>query len=174
MAEDQQLFFALWPKPPLARRITDAASRVAGQRKLVGTAVPPERAHLTLLFVGAVPEAQFAKLWAAAAKVSVPSFELVIDQVGCFYRSRAFWAGPTQVPEPLAELAGQLRAAVASAGLPPDAKAFVPHVTCLRDVSDRIRPVPIEPIRWAVREFALVRSPEYHVVSHWPLQNARE
>ncbi|MGH8482331.1 MAG: 2'-5' RNA ligase family protein, partial [Nevskiaceae bacterium] len=68
-----------------------------------------------------------------------------------------------------------LRAAAGAAGLAPDPRPLAPHVTCLRDIRDRIRPVTIPRVLWPVREFALVHStlgpsPQYHVVSQWPLQ----
>ena len=171
-APSERLFFALWPAPELARRITGAAAEVARLRQLKGKPVPPERAHLTLLFLGEVAPDAAARLREAVATIRVPPFELVLDQAACFYRSRAFWVGPSTIPEGLLTLWERLRDAGTATGVVGDYKPLIPHVTCLRDVADRIRPVPIAPLRWRPREFALVRSPEYHVVSHWPLQTA--
>ncbi|MGH6962631.1 MAG: hypothetical protein ACREE7_19295, partial [Dongiaceae bacterium] len=75
-----------------------------------------------------------------------------------------------------------------------DPKPLVPHLTCYRDVKRGTHPFfgrggptakagakkgmrplfEIEPLRWAVRSFALVQSVagQYHVVSQWPLQTA--
>lgn len=172
MAEPERLFFALWPEPDLARRITGAAAEVARQRRLKGKPVPAERAHLTLLFLGDVAPDASARLQEAVAAIRAKPFELVLDQAACFYRSRAFWVGPSVIPEGLLALWEKLRDAGTATGLVADYKPLIPHVTCLRDVADRIRPVPIAPLRWRPREFALVRSPEYHVVSHWPLHTA--
>lgn len=174
MTEPRRLFFALWPAPALARSITAAITGVARDRGISGRAVPAAQAHLTLLFLGPVAAAVEARLAKAAAAIRVPRFELVLDQVGCFYRSRVLWAGPRQIPPPLLELWEQLRSAAETAGAGQDYKPLVPHVTGLRDIRDRIRPTPIAPLRWAVTDFALVHSTDaqYHVVSQWPLQNA--
>jgi 2'-5' RNA ligase len=171
VTEPRRLFLALWPAPALARSITAAIAGVARNR---GIAVPAAQAHLTLLFLGPVAAAAEARLTEAAAAIRVPRFELVLDQVGCFYRSRVLWAGPQYIPPPLLDLWEQLRGAAESAGAGQDYKPLVPHVTGLRDIRDRIRPVPIAPLRWAVADFALVHSADqqYHVVSQWPLQNA--
>lgn len=174
MTEPRRLFLALWPAPALARSITAAIAGVARNRGISGRAVPAAQAHLTLLFLGPVAAAAEARLVEAAAAIRVPRFELVLDQVGCFYRSRVLWAGPQYIPPPLLDLWEQLRGAAEAAGAGQDYKPLVPHVTGLRDIRDRIRPVPIAPLRWAVADFALVHSidQQYHVVSQWPLQNA--
>lgn len=191
----KRLFFALWPAPALAQSITRAVAGVARDRSISGRAVPATQAHLTLLFLGPVAGAAEARLVEAAAAIRVPRFDLVLDQVGCFYRSRVLWAGPRHIPPPLLELWEQLRDAAETAGAGQDYKPLVPHVTGLRDIRDRIRPTPVAPLRWEVTDFALVHSaskkgthtfsekgvaekgvrplfPEYHVVSQWPLQNA--
>jgi len=174
LADTKRLFFALWPAPALAHSIAAAVAGIARDRGISGRAVPAAQAHLTLLFLGPVGGASEARLAEAAAAIRLPGFELVLDQVGCFYRSRVLWAGPQRIPPPLLDLWERLRDAAEAAGVGQDYKPLVPHVTCLRDIRDRIRPVSIAPLRWAVRDFALVHSSEsqYHVVSHWPLQTA--
>lgn len=154
--------------------MTAAIAGVARNRGISGRAVPAAQAHLTLLFLGPVASAVEARLTEAVAAIRVPRFELVLDQVGCFYRSRVLWAGPQYLPPSLLELWEQLRGAAETAGAGQDYKPLVPHVTGLRDIRDRIRPTPIAPLRWAVTDFALVHSAndQYHVVSQWPLQNA--
>ncbi len=171
------MFFALWPDPALQAGIAATAERIARVRAIGGRAIPAERLHLTLLFLGEVaPEAE-KRLLTAAGRVEGRAFDLTLDQAGCFFRSKAFWLGPSAVPRKLAELGQALRAAMAGVGLAPDGKGLVPHVTCVRDIRHVIRPVPVDPLIWPVRQFALVHSelgakPVYHVVSQWPLQTA--
>lgn len=177
MTDARRLFFALWPDDATRRATVDAATRIANSRRVTGRKIPSERVHLTLLFLGDVPAAAEARLIDAIARIRAPAFKLTLDQAGCFYRSRVFWVGPREIPPGLMDLWERLRAAAESAGIPQDYKPLVPHVTCLRDIKDRIRPVPVDPIRWPVRSFALVHSelgsqPQYHVVSHWPLQTS--
>ena len=172
MADARRLFFALWPDPVLKAAIAFAARGPA--RAVSGRRVRDEFLHLTLLFLGDVAADAEARLAAAARDVRVPPFEIVLDRVGGFFRARVLWVGASQVPAPLGDLRRQLEATAGTAGVAFDAKPLVPHVTCYRDVRRALDPVPIEPLRWAVRDFALVHSADgqYHVVSQWPLQNA--
>lgn len=170
-APAKRLFFALWPDPVLKASIAGAARTPA--RSFAGRRVRDESIHLTLLFLGNVAADAAARLQAAAAAVRLAPFDLVLDRVGGFFRARVLWIGPSQVPPELAELRRQLEAAATRAALPFDPKPLVPHLTCYRDVRKTLDPVPIPPLRWPVRSFALVESVggQYHVVSQWPLQN---
>ena len=167
----RRLFFALWPDPVLKASIAHAARTPA--RPLGGRRVRDESLHLTLLFLGTVEAEAQARLEAAAGKIRAPGFELGLDRVGSFFRAKVLWVGPSQVPAALPALRAQLETAAGKAGVAFDPKALVPHVTCYRDVRKALEPVPVTPLRWPVRSFALVESVggQYHVVSQWPLQN---
>ena len=171
-APTKRLFFALWPDPVLKAAIAGAARTPA--RSFGGRRVRDESIHLTLLFLGNVAADAEARLEAAAAAVRVAPFDLVLDRLGGFFRARVLWIGASQAPAELAGLRRQLEAAATRAALPFDPKPLVPHLTCYRDVRKALDPVPIPPLRWPVRSFALVESAggQYHVVSQWPLQNA--
>jgi 2'-5' RNA ligase len=181
----RRLFFALWPDPVLKAAIAGAARNPA--RGVSGRRVRDENLHLTVLFLGALAADAEARLAQAAAGVRVAPFELVLDRVGCFFRAGVLWVGPGRVPPALFELRGQLEGVARGAGVAFDPKPLVPHVTCYRDLKKGthtfskagsppgkgVRPL-FEPLRWPVRDFALVHSAggQYHVVSQWPLQNA--
>ena len=169
-AAGRRLFFALWPDPVLKAAIGGAARLPA--RAVSGRRVRDENLHLTVLFLGSVAADAEARLARAATAVRADAFDLVLDRVGSFFRSRVLWIGPSQAPAPLAELRRQLEAAAQQAAVPFDPKPLVPHVTCYRDVRQNLDPAPVEPLRWPVRSFALVHSTagQYHVVSQWPLQ----
>jgi RNA 2',3'-cyclic 3'-phosphodiesterase len=171
-AATKRLFFALWPDPALQASIAETGERIARTRKIEGRAIPPERLHLTLLFLGEVPADAEKRLIAAAGRVEGRPFDLILDRAGCFFRSKVFWVGPQAVPRKLVELADALHAATAGVGLAPERKELVPHVTCRRDIRHVIKPVPVDSVIWAARSFALVHSVagQYHVVSQWPLQ----
>lgn len=176
-APTRRLFFALWPDAALQAAMAEAARAVASTRAIGGRAVPAERLHLTLLFLGDVAARTEQHLIEAAGAVTGRSFHLSLEQAACFYRTRVFWLGPKATPPRLTTLWQGLRRIAASHGVATEDRPLAPHVTCLRDIRDRIRPVPIRPILWPVREFALVHSepgptPRYHVVSQWPLQTA--
>jgi RNA 2',3'-cyclic 3'-phosphodiesterase len=172
-APARRLFFALWPDPGLQASLAETGERIARTRKIEGRVIPPERLHLTLLFLGQVTVEAEKRLVAAAGRVEGRPFDLILDRAGCFFRSKVFWLGPQAVPRKLTELADALHAAAAGVGLAPERKELVPHVTCRRDIGHVIKPVPVDPVIWAARSFALVHSVagQYHVVSQWPLQN---
>lgn len=188
MAERRRLFFALWPDAALRQSITRTAAAVARERALGGRQIPPERVHLTLLFLGEVTARTEALLVEGAGRLALPGFDLTLDRAGCFYRSRVFWLGSQATTRKLEALWQGLRGIAAGAGVALDDRPLAPHVTCLRDIQHRIHPVPVRPITWRVREFCLVHSmlgprpaapaprqvapdaAEYHVVSQWSLK----
>ena len=138
----------------------------------------PARYHVTLLFLGdAVTTQAEAAAMQAASLLRSPPFTLRLEQGGSF-RSRQipWWLGPRDTPAELFNLHAQLRDALRNAGVSYDRTHLAPHLTVLRDARKPLPLTPIEPIRWNVTEFALVRSlldaqsPQYHVVSHWPLK----
>lgn len=90
--------------------------------------------HLTLSFIGDAPAAAIERLVAALAMVRHPPVALQISGVGHFDRrgvATTVWAGaePRAV---LAELAGKCARAGRRAGLDPETRAFVPHITLAR------------------------------------------
>ena len=97
---------------------------------------PPER-HLTLRFLGEVPESALAGLEAALHRtaLSVAPFELSLRGGGAFpdpERPRVAWVGIGEGAEPLARLERALTAELASAGVPPAPPPFGPHGPVLR------------------------------------------
>jgi 2'-5' RNA ligase len=172
MATGRRLFFALWPDAALREAIALAARTAARAAGITGKRVHDEKLHLTLAFLGELDAAAEAEAAQAAATVRAPAFDLALDQVGSFFRSKVLWVGAHQAPAPLVELSQTLRTALDSAGVAFDRKALAPHVTCYRDIRSTLKPVAIDPLSWAVREFALVHSAggQYHVVSQWRLQ----
>ncbi len=172
MSHTRRLFFALWPDDELRAAIALAARAAARAAGITGKRVHDEKLHMTLLFLGEVDAPAEKKVREAAATVRAAAFDVALDQVGSFYRSKVLWVGARQAPAALTELSQTLRAALDSAAVAFDRKALAPHVTCFRDIRPPLRPAAIEPLPWAVREFSLVHSADgqYHVVSQWPLQ----
>jgi RNA 2',3'-cyclic 3'-phosphodiesterase len=92
---------------------------------------PLENLHVTLRFFGEVVETAAADLDAALASLSAEAFDVQLAGVGAFGdrdRMRAVWAGVTP-SAPLTRLAGKCETAARQAGLPPESRAFRPHVT---------------------------------------------
>jgi len=100
-------------------------------------------------------------------------FELVLDRAGLWAHNRIAWLGASEMPPELEALVQGLRSALADAGLPFDAKPFVPHITVARKVRPGSVLPALRPIRWPVAGFALVRSvldrggSHYAVLGRW-------
>jgi RNA 2',3'-cyclic 3'-phosphodiesterase len=112
---------------------------------------------------------------AAAAAVRSPAFELVLDEVGSFRGADVWWLGSQHAPDALRALFEALGHALAKQRVPvKSAASFVPHLTVQRDVRKHIRPTPVPPLTWPVREFVLIdsqpgRGTPYEVIGRWPL-----
>jgi 2'-5' RNA ligase len=106
---------------------------------------PPSDAapsHLTLLFLGDVPDPAVAGMADAfgRAVAMVPAFRLTLRGLGTFpstERPRVLFARIVEGETPLAQLHGQLVGAARDLGLRVDDRPFVPHLTVLRVRSPR-------------------------------------
>jgi RNA 2',3'-cyclic 3'-phosphodiesterase len=127
--------------------------------------------HLTLAFLGEVPEARVAEIAAALGLVAARTapFEIALEGIGAFpsrERPRVVWTGVTDGRAALERLAAEVRAALEARSVPFDAKPFAPHLTRLRVRSPadgrRARAAldgpPPTPVRIAVRAIHLKAS----------------
>jgi 2'-5' RNA ligase len=146
----------------------------------------PERWHLTLLFLGAVPPAAVPPLLAAAvpAVAATPPLTLRLaggGRFGSLRRPQVAWAGLEGDVEPLVELAARLLAAAGALGLPVEDRPFRPHLTLgrwrPRAPADGALPDRLAGYRgldWPVTEVCLLEShlgpkPTYETVGAWPV-----
>ena len=138
-----------------------------------GRATRAESIHLTLAFLGDCDADRLGALKAAAARVRVRPFELVLDERGFWNHNRIAWIGATATPGALEALVSELRTALAEAQFAFDPKPFVPHVTLVRKARPGFAMPALDPIRWQVDGFVLVRSvmrsagSDYLVESRW-------
>jgi 2'-5' RNA ligase len=173
-----RLYFALRPDAGAAARIAPLRDGLVRRFGASAKAVEARRWHVSLTFVAAGPDAPppalVARAAALAGQVAMPPFAVAFDRV-------VSWKG-RQGHRPLVltgengvigvEMLGQrIQRALATGGLaPPHERAFVPHLTLLwgdHDLAGR----PIEPVRWTVREFALLHTAPagQQVLGRWPL-----
>ena len=150
------MFFALWPDDAVRSRL------VLWSRELHalcgGRPTRPENLHVTLAFLGSVEDARVAEVERAAGEVAPRSVSLVLDQPGYWKQNRIAWAGASVVPRELETLIAELRSALTRSRIAFDSKTFVSHVTLLRDAREP-RPMPaLDPIKWRLSGFVLVRS----------------
>ncbi|MGE5245101.1 MAG: RNA 2',3'-cyclic phosphodiesterase [Betaproteobacteria bacterium] len=98
--------------------------------------VRPEHMHLTLVFLGELPEAQVpALIENMSAAVDIAPFTAVLGGLGTFPPERAprvLWLGLEAGVREAIELERLVRARVAQADLPVDARPFHPHLTLAR------------------------------------------
>ena len=165
-----RLFFALWPDD--ATRVALAA---AGALLTLRDGRPVAQAdlHVTLAFLGEVPQARVAELKAMATALRQAPFELEITTAGWWRRSRVAWLAPATVAAPLAALAARLHEAASITA--EAATNYRPHVTVARGVRRPPGLLAGFSVRWAVRNFALIASnseatdARYQTLAQWPL-----
>ena len=172
--DQQRLFFALTPPVELARYFHHLA--MTDLQECRGRQLKPEQIHLTLRFIGSVDPEVATCLQQAAGQVSLPRFELAFDTLGYWPRPRVVWSMPSQTPATLSELAAQLEQACVHCGLAAEKRAYVPHLTLVRNARQAPLSGTMKPLLWPVESFALIRSdtlPQgavYTEVQRWPLQ----
>lgn len=113
----------------------DAAARLANLARglTVGRRVGEENLHLTLAFLGEVTDEGLGELHDTLSGVRGAPVELRFTGLGVFGedRPRTLWAAVAAEPG-LLELQRQVERAARRAGLSPEARRFVPHVTLAR------------------------------------------
>lgn len=124
-----RLFVAIRPPRPIRDTLRAAMGGIAGARWQ-----GDDQLHLTLRFVGEVDRHQLRDIDAALAAVHHPPFDIALDGLGTFDRRgriTALWAGIT--PHPLvAALHNKVDQALSRAGIAPDSRAYLPHITLAR------------------------------------------
>lgn len=169
----QRMFFALWPEPPLAGKLFDLAGCLATE--CGGRIMRRETVHMTLAFLGEVPSTRLPDLHEAGESLTMPAFDFVLDRLGWWPHNRIVWAGATQPPRALIELAGTLREALRRRALISSRDPFAPHVTLLRKAVRKPLAGDFAALPWPVREVVLVASRpsdagvSYTRLAAWPL-----
>jgi 2'-5' RNA ligase len=96
--------------------------------------VRPEGVHLTLKFLGEIPEGSVQPLQAAICEAArgVSPFTVEVGGLGCFpnlTRPRVVWVGVDCPDGSLAEVQKRIEEAAAACGFEREARAFSPHLT---------------------------------------------
>jgi 2'-5' RNA ligase len=170
----QRLFFALWPDEVTREALARLLSSIPSQP---GRQVAVSNLHITLAFIGNVDDAMSECLQARAEKVRGAPFSMTMSTLGYFRRAKVLWLGPDSCPLPLQSLVAQLNAKLASCGYRPDKRPFSPHLTLFRKAALGKLHTEIDPLRWKIGGFSMVRSSifprgaEYHVIRYYPLHH---
>jgi 2'-5' RNA ligase len=147
--------------------------------------------HLTLKFLGEVPQSSVADFSKAASRAvaGVQPFSIRLEQTGVFPvhgQPRVLWIGVNDASGTLAELQGLLEEESAKVGFAREARSFHPHLTLARlrnndgdqTLAAAHKQAEFAPVEIAVSELVVIRSelssagPKYTVISRHPLQRA--
>lgn len=155
MVISMRLFFAIQLNEEVKQQIEEIKA-VFRRRNIYGNYVPKENLHITLAFLGenGAPD----RVMELLEGIVFQPFEISVGGVRC--SDKAWWVDVADSPE-LESLAGQIRHALADAGIPFDKKKFNPHVTFLRkpdDSAGRIKQINVEPVSMVVSCFVLMQS----------------
>ncbi len=191
-----RLFFAIDLDDPARAVAEQVGASLARRAAGLGASirwVRPARLHLTLAFLGDVPDARAAALaGVGAAPFPRSPFRLSLSVAGVFPPSgapRVIWMGPGRGGEEVAGVARLLRRRLENAGYGPGPACFEPHVTLGRvrraraGGARRLRGVlagtALPEIAWTVARVSLYESrpgpggSTYHRLASAPLRAAR-
>lgn len=156
-----RLFFAYWPSPETAQQIVPwvcAAHALCGGRMM-----RTDTLHLTLAFLGAVPDDTARELARACTGWHLPSGTMRLCEPGRFRQAKVVWLGPdSSRPEESAwlhEAHRRLWAYLAEWGWFPREPVYRPHVSLLRNAGPA-GPAGLKgpEILWSPRKCVLVAS----------------
>lgn len=125
----RRLFVAIRPPASIRALLLDAMGGIGGARWQ-----SDDQLHLTLRFVGEVDRHLAGDIHAALGGVHHPRFEIALNGLGTFDRRGqpgALWAGVTP-HAPLKSLHQKVSQALSRVGIPPEQRAYLPHVTLAR------------------------------------------
>ncbi len=177
-----RLFVALRPPPDVRTLLSDVMSGVDGARWQ-----DDDQLHLTIRYVGEVDARTGEDLALALSRIAAPTPVVAIGGVGRFEargRTDTLWTAVAPV-EALAALHRKVDRACIAAGLPPEERAYRPHVTLAR--LPRAGHDAAQVDRWLVRHATLSSAPfalphlvlyesllgpggaTYEAIMRWPL-----
>ncbi len=186
----RRLFFALWPDAQQRGALHSATRQCVSS--CGGRPVPEQSLHVTLAFLGAVPEGRVPELDRIARRVA-DAFPARAQPLLLTFDRLAHWARPQLLcalgtEEPAADtdaasapaLAATLKNETVAAGFSPDLKPFRAHVTVARKVAHAPAALALQPVLWRFDAFALIESrtdpagPVYSVIESYLLVKAEK
>ena len=176
-----RLFVALRPPPEIRAQLAATMDGVLGARWQ-----DDDQLHLTLRFIGEIERPVAEDVAAALAHVHAEAPVVTLSGVGRFERrspTTALWAGVSQ-HDALAALHRKVDQACVRAGLAPEGRAYLPHITLARMARGA---AGTDAERWIAAHAALASTPfalphlvlyestltrdgaRYEPVARWPL-----
>lgn len=132
--------FAAITVPPSVKKAVEQIQDRFKQTRAPIKWVNPANLHLTLKFLGNVPEEQVGEIKErlADAGKGISSFILKATEIGVFpneKRPRVLWLGFSEASEQIQKLVGNIEHQLQKSGFKPGGRKFTPHLTI-----GRIRP----------------------------------
>ena len=173
---NRRLFFALWPTAAIRAQL---AAQVQPHAAL-GRAIAARNLHVTVVFLGAVPEDRIGQVREIAGSIQKLTFDgkflLQLDRMEFWRRSQLIALLAEQTPPQLLKVVDGLRSGLRERGFElRDYDKFRAHVTLVRDVTRWSAAAGVAPVQWPVDSFALVeskvgqRDSQYAVLDEWRL-----
>ncbi len=189
---NRRLFVALEPPDPVRRRLAAAAAalrRAAGRAEADVRWVATDNLHLTLQFLGAVPEERVSAVAGALTEAAAGARPLSLEVTGAggfpsARRPRVVWLGLGGDVPALSALVEDVGRRLAALGFPPEARPFSPHLTVGRARDPRGAPglggalaarAQADGFAWRATELVLFeshlspRGPRYEAILRAPL-----
>lgn len=140
-----RLFVAFDPGAEILGRIEEARARVRGKAARAKW-VRAEGMHVTLVFLGEVPDADEVVERARAVALRHAPMALRFEGVGCFggRKPRVLWVGVEGEVAALCAAQKELATALADLGQGPEDRAYSPHLTLARAGESRGEPGFVE------------------------------
>ncbi|MDH5765811.1 MAG: RNA 2',3'-cyclic phosphodiesterase [Gammaproteobacteria bacterium] len=153
----RRVFFALWPDETVRQQIMTVFQQ-SPQAQLPERFMRPENLHLTLHFMGNVPEQKLDCYDHAAQQVHVPPFKINLDQYSYFSQAKVFTMSCSTIPDALLKLYTSLAEGLTCCGYQQETRLYMPHVSLMRKLSEPGVINFFEHINWSVNNFVLVES----------------
>jgi len=128
-------FVAVDLDDPIVRERIVAAQLGLEQTRAQLKIVDPNILHLTLRFLGEIPQTTVDRVKGVLDSAKFTQFQAEFKGLGAFpnlNRINVVWVGITQGHEQLNEIFHQIEPKLRQIGLPPDNKGFSPHLTIAR------------------------------------------
>lgn len=170
----RRLFFALWPAAETRERFASFLGPLVGPTG--GRPQRPDQLHVTLAFLGSVPESRLDDVREAGRAAQGAPFEVTFDRVDFWPRPKVLCLTATRTPEELRRLVETLNRALQSHRFETEDRPFRAHVTLARKVPHAQRETAIAPLAWPATELSLVESitepagARYEPLAHWSLE----
>ncbi|WP_165794925.1 RNA 2',3'-cyclic phosphodiesterase [Solimicrobium silvestre] len=151
-----RLFLALWPETTIQNKLKCWSDDCSWPSS--ASLMRPESLHLTLHFIGNVPNSRLPEL-VQGLKVSFHPFDLSFGRPEMWAHGVAVLK-PDSVPDNLLELHASLEPVLRRLTLPIETRPFLPHITFARHAADALLPAleQEQRIHWHVDGYALIKS----------------